>query len=74
MHDLLCIMMKPEHAKKEMSNNPSREDVHEQREDNQKREGVVKKDAPPARQSLIEKERADWEGMGGTQAPSPPKK
>ncbi len=71
--------MKPEHAKKEMTENPARDDVHEQREPEQKREGVVEKDekkksdATP-RQSLVEKERADWEGMGGTQPASPPKK
>jgi len=66
--------MKPDQAKKEMTKNPAREDLHEQREDNQKREGVVEKDPRPPQQSLIEKERGDWEGMGGTQVPSPPKK
>lgn len=55
--------------KKEMTEKPSREDVHEQREQNQQREGVVKapKGRPPA-QSLVDEQRADWEGMGQPQS------
>jgi hypothetical protein len=50
--------------KKEIANNPSREDVHEQREANQPREGVVRKPT----QTQSDRDRADWEGMGQPQS------
>lgn len=53
---------KEEQAKQQAARKPGREDVHEQREAGQKREGVV--GARPTQQSLADQERADWEGMG----------
>jgi hypothetical protein len=47
-----------------IANNPSREDVHEQREPNQPREGVVRKPT----QTQTDRDRADWEGMGQPQS------
>ena len=69
------MSMKPERAKEEMAKKPGREDVHEQREANQKREGVVKKKdgARPvwkSEQSILDDQRAEGEGMGQPQAPA----
>jgi hypothetical protein len=50
--------------KKQATENPSRDDVHEQRETNQPREGVVRKPT----QTQSDRERADWEGMGQPQS------
>jgi len=58
--------------------------VHEQRDKAQPREGVVGDDAAPASsrrpaQSLIDRDRADWEGMapakyeGDAEAPAGPR-
>src|SRR5690606_4743937 len=55
---------KEEKQKKEIAENPAREDVHEQREPNQPREGVVRKPT----QTQSDRERADWEGMGQPQS------
>ena len=66
-------MNSSEKPKKEATQNPGKEDVHEQREPDQQREGVVrkdKKDEKTSRTSLSDRERADWEGMGQP-APSP---
>jgi hypothetical protein len=57
-----------EHAKKEAAKRPSRDDLHEQRDAAQPREGVVREGRPPA-QSEIDRDRAEWEGMGQAQAP-----
>lgn len=57
-------------AKREASQKPSRDDVHEQREAGQKQEGVVEPAGRPPAQSEIDKDRADWEGMA--QQPSTP--
>jgi hypothetical protein len=57
--------MGPEKMKKEVANNPSNMDVHEQRDANQEREGVVPASRPPA-QSEVDQQRADWEGMAPT--------
>lgn len=51
---------KENEQKKEIVNNPSRDDVHEQRDPNQQREGVVRKPT----QTQSDSDRADWEGMG----------
>jgi hypothetical protein len=51
-------------AKKQATEKPSRDDVHEQREPNQTREGVVRKPT----QTQSDRERADWEGMGQPQS------
>jgi hypothetical protein len=58
-------------AKKKAAEKPGPDDLHEQREKDQARDGVVREGRPPA-QSLIERQRADWEGMGQSQAPSEP--
>lgn len=50
--------------KQEISKNPSRDDVHEQRDPNQPREGVVRKPT----QTQTDEDRADWEGMGQPQS------
>ncbi len=61
-----------ERAKRDATNKPTRDDVHEQREADQPREGVVKKEgARPVTQSEIDRERADWEGMGQAQQVPP---
>ena len=44
---------------------PSKEDVHEQRDEKQPREGVVPRKPT---QTQTDKERADWEGMGQPQS------
>ena len=66
------MSMKPERAKEELAKKPGREDLHEQREADQKREGIVKKDrARPvwkSEQSILDEERAEGEGMGQPQA------
>ncbi len=49
-------------AKDEAAKQPSRDDVHEQREQNQEAEGVVKAPHPPT-QTQSDEARADWEGM-----------
>lgn len=64
---------KEQSAKQEVAKKPSRDDVHEQREQGQPREGVVKQgSAPTQAQIQADKERADWEGMGQPQDQSPP--
>jgi hypothetical protein len=55
-------------ATHEAAKKPSPGDVHEQRQPDQKEEGVVKKDPRPPSQSLIDQERGDWEGMGQPQS------
>jgi hypothetical protein len=50
--------------KKEIANAPNRDDVHEQREVDQPREGVVRKPT----QTQSDRDRADWEGMGHPQS------
>jgi hypothetical protein len=55
---------KEQQQKREIANNPSRDDVHEQRDANQPREGVVRKPT----QTQSDRERADWEGMGQPQS------
>lgn len=55
---------KEQEQKKEIAKNPSRDDVHEQREPNQQREGVVRKPT----QTQSDRDRADWEGMGQPQS------
>lgn len=50
--------------KKPTENPPNRDDVHEQREPNQPREGVVRKPT----QTQTDRDRADWEGMGQPQS------
>ena len=50
--------------KKRIAEKPGREDVHEQREQDQTREGVVRKPT----QTQTDKDRADWEGMGQPQS------
>jgi hypothetical protein len=57
---------KDREQKNEIVKNPSREDVHEQRDPNQPREGVVRK--PTQTQTDKDKDRADWEGMGQPQS------
>jgi hypothetical protein len=69
-------MTKENAAKREAAKKPGRDDVHEQREQGQRREGVVREGT-----SLIDRERADWEGMvpagprddddGGSPTPGP---
>jgi hypothetical protein len=57
-----------EHAAHEAAKKPGPSDVHEQRQSDQKSEGVVeKKGERPPTQSLIDEERGDWEGMGQSQ-------
>lgn len=63
---------KEQAAKEEAAKKPSRDDVHEQREQGQTREGVVKQGSAPTPQNQADKERADWEGMGQPQDLSPP--
>jgi hypothetical protein len=62
---------KEERTKEELSKKPGREDVHEQREASQPREGVVKKVRAPqvSQQSILDEQRAEGEGMGQPQAP-----
>lgn len=55
---------KEQEQKKQIANNPSRDDVHEQRDPNQPREGVVRKQT----QTQSDEGRADWEGMGQPQS------
>jgi hypothetical protein len=54
-------------ATREAAKKPTRDDVHEQRQDGQSEEGVVQQGARPPAQSQIDAERGDWEGMGQTQ-------
>lgn len=64
--------MNGEKQKKEMAENPSRDDVHEQRSPDQAQPGVVTKKDPPAPRppttTESDRERADWEGMGQPQS------
>jgi hypothetical protein len=57
-------------VKKELTKKPDREDVHEQREPEQKRECLVQKPRPPVVEEELDQQRADWEGMA--RAPSTP--
>ena len=50
--------------KKQIAETPSRDDVHEQREKDQPREGVVRQPT----QTQSDRDRADWEGMGQPQS------
>jgi hypothetical protein len=54
-------------ASNEAAKKPTRDDVHEQRQQEQSQEGVVKQGARPPAQSQIDAERGDWEGMGQSQ-------
>lgn len=57
-------MAPEEHAAREAAKKPGPSDVHEQRQAEQTKEGVVQKTEPrPPSQSLIDQERGDWEGM-----------
>lgn len=70
--------MNGDRSKREMTNNPGKEDIHEQRTPEQPREGVVPdkgkgkdkdKAAPrPPTQTQTDTDRADWEGMGQPQS------
>jgi hypothetical protein len=60
--------MGPEKLKKEVAQNPTNTDVHEQRDAAQTREGVVPSSTRGPAQSEVDQQRADWEGM----APPPP--
>lgn len=64
--------MNDDRSKREMTENPAKEDLHEQRSHEQPREGVVpEKDKPaprPPTQTQTDRERADWEGMGQPQS------
>jgi hypothetical protein len=51
-------------ANREAAKKAARDDVHEQRQPDQKQEGIVERDTRPPAQSLIDQERGDWEGMG----------
>jgi hypothetical protein len=55
---------KEREQKKQVANNPGRDDVHEQRDPSQPREGVVRKPS----QTQTDRDRADWEGMGQPQS------
>ncbi|MDB4936163.1 MAG: hypothetical protein JWP87_3135 [Labilithrix sp.] len=55
---------KEQQASREAAKKPARDDVHEQRQSSQDKEGVVKRDTRPPAQSLLDEERGDWEGMG----------
>ena len=50
-------------AKHEAAQKPSRDDVHEQREAGQQREGTVRPAVRPTQQSQLELDRAAGEGM-----------
>lgn len=55
-------------TKKEAANKPNPHDVHEQRENQQVREGVVRREAP----SLVDDvQRSEGEGMGTMKPVSP---
>lgn len=54
-------------ASNEAAKKPTRDDVHEQRQQEQGQEGVVKQGARPPAQSQLDAERSDWEGMGQSQ-------
>jgi len=60
---------------KEMTDNPGRDDVHEQRHPAQPREGVVPNTPPgaprPPTTTQGDQDRADWEGMGQPQGKPP---
>lgn len=63
---------KEKQAKDAAAEKPGREDVHEQRESNQRQEGVVSGKPRPPHQSLVDEQRADWEGMGQSRYEPPP--
>jgi hypothetical protein len=54
-------------ASRQAAQKPTRDDVHEQRQEGQSQEGVVQQGARPPAQSQIDAERSDWEGMGQAQ-------